>query len=201
MNKIILASSSIYRKILLEKTGLAFSIKKPLYDEENVKQQALAQKKSPIEIAEILSKGKAAAVYDQLPPRSDVLVIAGDQLVHFKNEIVGKSGDFENAKIQLKKMINETHLLITAVTLQGENFIRHFNHVTTLKMKNLNDQEIEAYINLDQPYDCAGSYKIENSGLILFEKIECSDFTAIQGLPLIWTTNQLKELGYEFFKK
>jgi septum formation protein len=68
-------------------------------------------------------------------------------------------------------------------------------------MKNLSLSEIDRYLKLDQPYDCAGSCKIEKHGLTLFESIIETDFSAIEGLPLIWITNTLKGLGYEFFKK
>ena len=68
-------------------------------------------------------------------------------------------------------------------------------------MKNLTETEIRAYVELDNPIDCAGSIKIESYGISLFEKVESSDFSAIQGLPLIWISNTIKGLGYELFKK
>jgi septum formation protein len=200
MNQLILASTSIYRKQLLEKIGLAFKSIKPEFDEEPAKNLALLQKKSPIEIAELLSKAKAQSLLPSLQSPEQI-IIAGDQLVSFNEKILGKSHNFEKAFEQLSDMNGKSHQLITAVTLRSQKFEKHFNHTTILKMKTLLPIEIENYLKLDEPYDCAGSYKIEKSGLILFEKIECSDFTAIQGLPLIWITNELKELGYEFFKK
>ena len=200
MNSIILASTSIYRRQLLEKLGVAFTIEKPDYDEEAAKIKARADFKSPVEVAETLSRGKATSLI-QNKVGENVLVIAGDQLVDFNNEIIGKSKNLETAFQQLKKMNGETHELITAVTLMTSTETRHLNHVTRLKMKLLTDHEIQRYLLLDEPYDCAGSYKIEQSGIALFAQIESTDFTAIQGLPLLWVSQQLKELGYELFKK
>ncbi len=200
MSPIILASTSIYRKQLLQKLGLNFTCEKPEFDEDAAKIRALEELKNPTEMAETLSRGKAAAVL-QHKVGEHVVVIAGDQLIDFNGEIIGKSKDVDTAFQQLKKMNNQTHELITAVTVSTSTETRHLNHVTHLTMKNLNDHEILNYLKLDQPFDCAGSYKIEESGIALFSKIDCSDFTAIQGLPLLWVSHQLKELGYELFKK
>lgn len=171
---------------------------KPSFDEDRAKEEALRSQNNPTQIAEILSKGKANSAHSVDPA---ALIIAGDQLVHFQGEIIGKSKNFETAFQQLKKMNDKTHELITAVTLINDQDIRHINHITQLKMKRLEDDEIKNYVDLDRPFDCAGSYKIEEHGIALFERIECSDFTAIQGLPMIWLSNQLKELGYELFKR
>lgn len=198
--KIILASTSIYRKQLLEKTGLIFTIEKPSYDEEKAKLTAQTENRTALQIAEILSKGKAKSLWNKADNQNNLLIIAGDQLVHFKGQILGKSKNFETAFAQLQRLNNQTHELITALTLVCSEKVLHLNHITTLKMKNLTVSEIENYLKRDQPYDCAGSYKIEESGITLFEKIDCSDFTAVQGIPMIWMTNQLKELGYEFFQ-
>ena len=113
---------------------------------------------------------------------------------------MGKPHTFEKARKQLQQLQGQTHQLITAVTLLSEDFERHLNHITYLTMRNLSDLEIDNYLKKDEPYDCAGSYKIEKHGIILFSEIKTDDFSAIQGLPLIWISNQLKELGYEFFQ-
>ncbi len=199
MKELILASTSIYRAQLIEKLGISFKAIKPNFDEDTAKKEALQKKLKPIEVAEALSRGKALSLLSMLD--FSTVIIAGDQLVHFEGEIIGKSHNFENAFNQLQKMRGKTHELITAITLISKHETRHFNHVTLLKMKNLSDIEIKEYLQIDQPYDCAGSYKIEKLGLTLFSDIQCSDFSAIQGVPLIWLSNQLKEMGYEFFKK
>lgn len=195
---IILASSSKYRSQLLSKTGLSFTSLKPILDEDFLKNKLLQNNKSPLEIAEILSRSKGQSILN-LHPKA--LVISGDQLVDFNQEIIGKPHTQENAIIQLKKMNGQNHQLITATTLFFDSKIYHNNHITKLKMKKLTDYEIESYVALDNPVDCAGSIKIESHGLCLFENIECTDFSAIEGLPLIWITNTLKGLGYELFKK
>ncbi len=196
MKQIILASTSKYRAELLKKMGLSFRCEKPLFDEESAKKEWVVKQASALSIAEALSKGKAYSVPDQL----NCTVIAGDQLVHLDNKIMGKSHNFERAFTQLQSLRGREHQLITAVTILSAGQEWHLNHLTQLKMRNLSDAEIRNYLEKDQPFDCAGSYKIENHGIILFEEIKTDDFTAIQGLPLIWISKILTELGYEFFK-
>ena len=196
MKPIILASTSKYRAQLLKKTGLLFRCEKPLFDEEVAKKELLNHQAPALEIAEKLSKGKAHSISEKLT----CTVIAGDQLVHLENKIMGKSHNFEKAFRQLQTLRGREHQLITAVTILSAGQEWHLNHLTHLKMRNLSDTEIKNYLEKDQPYDCAGSYKIENHGIILFEEIKTDDFTAIQGLPLIWISKILTELGYEFFK-
>jgi septum formation protein len=194
--KLILASTSIYRQLLVQKMGLTFEFAQPKIDEEKLKEQLLIMKKSAIEIAESLSKAKTHSVF-----KIGTIVVGGDQLVSLKNEIIGKPETKTMAIEQLKKMNGQQHELITAVTIMTDQKILHINHITRLQMKKLTTTEIENYIELDLPLDCSGSYKIEQHGICLFSKIETDDFTAIQGLPMIWLSTQLKGLGYELFKK
>ncbi|MBC7421312.1 MAG: septum formation protein Maf [Bdellovibrio sp.] len=196
MKKIVLASTSIYRKILLEKMGLEFSTEKPTFDEDAAKIQLLKNNKSPLEIAEALSKGKAQSIVAE-----GKLIIAGDQIVNLNGQMIGKAGSQDKAHQQLQQMNGQRHELITAVTLRTSEKIIHLNHITQLFMKNLSDNELKNYLKKDAPFDSAGSYKIEESGLLLFDKIETDDFSAIQGLPLIWISQQLKGMGYELFKR
>lgn len=196
---LFLASTSKYRKSLLEKTGWSFNCLSPAMDEEALKDNLVLAGKTPLEIAEALSRAKAQSVWNQVDSSQDI-VISGDQLVNFENEILGKPGHEENAFLQLKKLSGQTHELITAVTIQSTSGIMHFNHLTRLTMKSLTDAEIVNYLQKDRPYDCAGSYKIEEHGVCLFESIDCDDFSAIQGLPLIWITNELRKKNYELFK-
>lgn len=195
MSPIVLASSSIYRADLLRKMGILFQIVKPHYDEEAAKLQLLQQNTTPLQVAETLSKGKAHSV-----DFKNSIIIASDQLIQFENKILGKPKHFENAFLQLQQMQGHTHELITAVTILTPTQEWHLNHTTSLKMKCLTDDEIKNYLKKDEPFDCAGSYKIEKHGIILFDEIKTDDFSAIQGLPLIWISKKLKELGYEFFK-
>ncbi len=192
---LILASTSKYRAELIQKMHIPFHCQKPSVDEDFLKNRCLQENKTAVEIAEYLSKEKTKSVF-----KKNTVVVGGDQLVSFKNKILGKPQNFENAFLQLKKLKSSTHKLITAVTVQTDENIFHLNHITTLKMKNLTDNEIKNYLNIDLPFDCAGSYKIEKAGLCLFEKIDCDDFSAIQGLPMIWLSTCLKGCGYELYK-
>ncbi|AGH95201.1 Maf family protein [Pseudobdellovibrio exovorus] len=202
---IILASSSIYRQELLGKTGLTFTCHPPHVDEESLTQTLLSQGASPLFVAEGLSKAKAQKVFSQIPSlpmtSSESLIIAGDQLLDFQGKILNKPMTHEVALQQLSLLNGKEHNLITAITLMAAHQVWHLNHVTRLKMKQLSADELQNYLLSDLPYDCAGSYRIEKQGIILFERIDCDDFSAIQGIPMIWLSNRLKEIGYEFFKR
>jgi septum formation protein len=187
MLPIILASTSIYRKELFSRIGLDFQAQKPLFDEESAKLNPLA----PSQMAEFLACEKARSL-----AHSQNCVIGGDQLVHFKGEILGKSGDRQRAIQQLKKMQGQNHELITSVCIVYAGDLEFFTNITRLFMRSLTNSEIENYVDFEKPFDCAGSYKIESRGITLFEKIECTDFTAIQGLPLIELTTRLRKRGY-----
>lgn len=195
--KLILASTSVYRKELFTKLGLAFSCVEPEVDEENLKSELLRLTYSPEKIAEALSFEKGNSVFKN--QMGDCLVISGDQLIAFENQIVGKPLSFEKAVEQLTLLNGKTHQLITAITLIAPQLTVKFNHISLMKMKNLSRQELINYAKFDNPVDCSGSYKIEKYGITLFEAIECDDFTAIQGLPMLWLSNYLKGMNYEFF--
>lgn len=186
MKSLVLASTSPYRRELLEKLGLPFTFKKPLIDEEKEKDPRW----SPLETAEKLATLKAKSLANL-----GSIVIGGDQLVALDNAILGKPHNFENAVKQLLQMQGRTHELITSVCLFDDLKPSLFTNITRLHMKSLSKAQIETYVQWDQPFDCAGSYKIEKKGITLFEKIETSDFTAIQGLPLIELSEKLKQLG------
>lgn len=198
MRQIILASTSPYRTALLKKTHISFQNEKPAIDEDQLKQKLISEKKTPLEIAENLSLAKGQSIHSKHP---EDIIISGDQLIDFQGQIIGKPHTIENAINQLTLMNNQKFRLITATTiLYKEQVFRDLN-ITQFHMRNLTKNEIQEYIKIDNPLDCAGSCKIEDHGITLFSQIECSDFTAIQGLPVIWTTSKLKELGYELFKK
>jgi septum formation protein len=187
MKKIVLASTSIYRKQQLATLGLAFEALKPLFDEEKEKTTVLP----PIELAQKLAylKAKSLAKVGQI-------TIGGDQLVSFQGTILGKAGSKELAVQQLLAMQGNTHELITALTIFDgvENFHNILN-TTKLKMKSLTQAQIEKYVELDNPIDCAGSYKIEKHGIQLMAAIETTDFTAIQGIPLLELSEVLSKLN------
>lgn len=195
--KLVLASASPHRKELVAKLGLKFICVKPSIDEESLKNELQLQNLSPVLVAETLSYEKGYSVYKK---QTDSLIISGDQLVCFKNQILGKPQTYENAVRQLELLNNNTHQLITSITVFNAGQVVKYNHFSNLKMKNLNQNEIKNYVHMDNPLDCSGSYKIEQCGITLFESIDCDDFTAIQGIPMLWLSNYLKGAGYEFFK-
>lgn len=186
MKKIVLASQSPYRKQLLQRLGVDFTTTHPLVDEDEVKENI----SNPVELVQELSKLKARSVSKLF---HDHLIIGSDQLVSFESKILGKPLTKENAFEQLRAMSGKTHSLLTSVTLINEKDEYTFLNETKLTMKHLSDSFIQEYIEKDRPLDCAGSYKIERAGISLFDSIDCADFTAITGLPLIELSKYLQE--------
>ncbi len=192
---IILASTSKYRAQLLQQLAIPFSQIAPQIDEEKLKVKLDHQFiNNPKQIALELAQAKATSISS---PES--LIIGGDQLVLFENQILGKPGNYPNAFRQVQKMQNKSHQLITALAIHYQNKIHFICDTTTLKMRPLSDTQIEKYLLIDEPYDCAGSYKLEEHGIALFEKIDSQDFTAIQGIPLIALANLLQNLNIPVF--
>lgn len=187
MKKMVLASTSPYRKAQLQSLGIPFQALKPLIDEEKEKDLTL----TPQDLALKLSflKSQSLATENQI-------TIGGDQLVSLEGQILGKPGTLEKACEQLSIMQNKTHELITALTIfDGKTSYKQILNITKISLKKLTPEQIRKYIALDTPTDCAGSYKIEEHGIQIIEKIETTDFTAIQGLPLIELSHHLASLG------
>lgn len=197
--KIVLASTSPYRFAQLKKTGVLFSAVKPSIDEDTVKKQILNSGASAKELASELSLKKGESIWNASGDKS-ILVISGDQVAECEGEILGKPGNFENAVKQIQFLQSRTHRLFTALSVFGPKGIANCVSVTELTMRSLKAEEIQRYLKCDQPYDCAGSYKIEENGIALFSSIVSDDFTAIQGLPMQWLCNKLKEYNCEFFQ-
>ncbi len=180
MKKIVLASTSKYRREQLGTLGIPFESIKPVFDEDTVKHQIIADLKHPHTIAQRLSYEKGASI-----AQPDTITISGDQLVTFDGDILGKPGTVQNAIDQLMRMQGKAHELVTACTVfDGLTPIEILN-ITKITLKSLTVAQVTAYVNLDQPLDCAGSYKIEKHGIQLMESLKTDDFTAIQGLPLL----------------
>jgi septum formation protein len=184
---LVLASTSPYRRELLTRLGLPFEARAPLCDED-VFQQRISD---PMTLAQTLAFEKAKSLASEKH-----IVIGGDQLVALGSTILGKPKSFAKACEQLQLMSGKTHDLITAVCVFAQGKPHPLLNITRLTMRQLSRQQIENYVQSDQPLDAAGSYKIEKSGLTLFEKIECEDFSAIQGLPLIALTTLLSQWGF-----
>ncbi len=193
-NKLILASTSPYRQALLSRLGIPFEVKKPLCDEEDLK-KSFHGKIS--DLAEFLSCEKAKSV----PKAPEDIIIGSDQLLLFKNEVLGKSHHYSKAFETLEKLQGQTHQLITSVCVLRSHSPIVFTNTTELTMKPLSNYQIESYLKKDEPYDCAGSYKIEKSGIALFSEIKTDDFTAIEGLPLLQLSKTLSQLNLEVFSQ
>ena len=192
MRRILLASTSPYRKALLESLGVPFQTARPRIDEDEAK-QAFTR---PLEMAQGLARLKAESLKGP-----DLVVIGGDQLVRLGDEILGKPHTKERALQQLLKMQGRTHEIITAVCVCTPERNIEFVDITRMSMKPLPEDELLKYIREDQPLDCAGSYKIEKSGRRLFSEIQSEDFSAIEGLPLRKLAEVLQTLGYDISKK
>jgi septum formation protein len=188
--ELVLASTSVYRRALLERLGVPFRWRAPRCDEESLK----SRETDPRGLAETLALAKAKSLVEA---EVNATIIGSDQVVSFQGEIFGKPGSADRAVEQLAAMAGQTHELITAmVVIHHDQVFRHTD-VTSLRMRPLSRAAIERYIAADQPLDCAGAYKLESRGVALFEQIDSADHSAITGLPLLALVRILCELGYE----
>jgi len=118
-----------------------------------------------------------------------------DPVCAFGDRIFGKPGDAAGAVAQLQALQGQEHRLITAVAVAHRGQFERFTDVATLRMRELASDEIQRYVAAEQPFDCAGSYRIESLGIVLFEQIHCHDHTAIVGLPLLQLCAVLRRFG------
>ena len=189
MPKLVLASTSKYRKLLLDRLGLSYTTASPRVDEEAVTAP------TPDEVVLALAKAKAASVAGAHP---ECYVLGSDQLVDLDGERLGKPGTLEKAEEQLRRLAGKSHRLVTAVALLHPNgTIETAVDVHVMTLREMTEAEIKRYVARERPIDCAGSYKVESLGISLCEKIEGADFTAIIGLPLIAVCGLLRRAGFE----
>lgn len=186
---LILASGSPYRKALLERLGIVFRVERPEFDETAFDAGGL----SPRVLAESLAIGKARSVQEREPR---AVVIGCDQLVSLDGRVLGKPGTAKRAVAQLSAMSGRVHELITAMVVVGPGGQFAHTDISRLRMRNLDQSQIERYVVSDEPLDCAGSYKLERRGVVLFDRIESDDATAITGLPLLALIRILGRFGY-----
>ena len=194
MTRIILASGSKYRKELLERLGIDFECISPNIDEDKLKDTI----KDPVELSKELSRLKAQEIFKD---NQDALVIGSDQVCFYQGKILGKSGSIEKSYQTLSTLSGNEHILATAYTIMYEDQVLTNVNTTKLKMKKFDGEFIKKYLSLDNPIDCAGSYKLELYGIALFSKIETTDHTAIIGLPLIELSLDLEKLGISLLSK
>ena len=186
---LILASTSPYRRALLERLGVPFRSVAPGVDEDAIKGLGL----TPLEVAERLARAKAEARAGDWPGAT---LIGSDQVVAFEGRTLGKPGSLAAAIGQLEAMAGQSHELITAMAVRHRGRVVTHTDVTTLWMRPLGREEIARVVAADRPIDCAGGYKLEGRGIALFERIESADQTAIVGLPLIALATILRGFGY-----
>jgi len=186
--RIVLASGSSYRRELLGRLGLPFECAAAEIDE------AALSGESPAETALRLSVSKARAVAVRF---ADALVIGSDQVASCDGVRLDKPGNRDNAIRQLRQMSGRTALFDTAVSvLDGERGAPRSRLVPCrVTFRALTHSQIDAYLEREQPYDCAGSAKAEGLGIALIARIETEDPTALIGLPLIALTELLAEAG------
>lgn len=188
MPTLILASTSPFRRAILEKLGLEFDIASPETDETPLANE------TPQQLVERLAIAKAKAVADQQP---EGLVIGSDQVAVINGVIIGKPGDHATATKQLKAASGKritfyTGLaLINAATGNMQSEVVPFHVI----FRQLSDSQIENYLRKEQPYNCAGSFKSEALGICLFEKLEGDDPNTLMGLPLIHLVRMLEKEG------
>ena len=189
MPKLVLASTSKYRKLLLDRLGLSYTTVSPRVDEE-----ALTAPTTE-ELALALAKAKAESVAAAHP---DCFVLGSDQLVDLAGERLGKPHSLEKAEEQLRRLSGKAHRLVTAVALLHPNgTLETAVDVHVMTLREMTEAEIKRYVARERPIDCAGSYKVESLGISLCEKIEGADFTAIVGMPLIAVCTLLRRAGFE----
>jgi septum formation protein len=197
--RLILASSSAYRRELLSRLGLPFETMSPDIDETPLPGEA------PEATALRLARGKAGAIAALHP---GALVIGSDQVATLDGEQIGKPGDHERALAQLRMMRGRRVTFHTALCLwdgrldagHAERAAQVENIQTFVAFRDLPDHELDAYLRIEQPYDCAGSAKNEGLGIAILERIDSTDPTALTGLPLIALTGMLRRAGVSFFQ-
>ncbi|QBE65348.1 Maf-like protein [Pseudoduganella lutea] len=192
-SSLILASSSAYRRELLGRLRLPFTVDVPAIDETPLAGE------SPSATALRLAREKARAVAAR---HSGSLVIGSDQVATLDDLQIGKPGTHAAALAQLQTMRGREVVFHTALCLwDGRTGTCQLEDIqTVVKFRDLPDAELDAYLRIEQPYDCAGSAKNEGLGIAILERIDSSDPTALTGLPLIALTGMLRAAGVPFFK-
>lgn len=184
--QLILASTSPYRRSLLERLRISFSTIDPGIDE------TLRPDESPMQRASRLAQGKCEAV-----SATDALVIGSDQVACLNDEVLRKPGSADNAIAQLMRCSDQKLVFWTAVSVRSTATGQHDQRLvpSEVQMRVLARREVEHYVAADNPLDCAGSFKWESLGITLFQRIKTEDPTALEGLPLIALCDLLRHHG------
>ena len=187
---LILASTSRYRRELLQRLRLPFDVQAPHVDETPLPGE------SPAVLAQRLALAKAHAVAALRP---EAIVIGSDQVADLDGQPIGKPGTHERAVVQLRQMRGRRVIFQTAVAVvrADTGFARVLLAPVAVTFRRLSDAEIEHYLRTEEPYDCAGSAKSETLGIALLDAIDSDDPTALIGLPLIRTCELLRAAGLD----
>jgi septum formation protein len=185
MSRIVLGSSSPFRKSLLEKLDLSFDCDSPDIDETPMKDE------HPGDMVARLAKEKANAIAERHPQS---IIIASDQCATLDGEIIGKPGDHDNAVAQLKKASGRTVTFYTSLCVfnAGTNQYEETVEPFYVYFRELTDDQITTYLEKEEPYNCAGSFKSEGLGIALFDRLEGNDPNTLIGLPLIQLVRMLE---------
>ena len=184
---LVLASTSRYRRELLERLGLPFSVEKPEVDE------AQNPGESPLANCRRLALEKASAVAARHP---DAIIIGSDQVLDLDGEALSKPGDFATAFAQLKRCQGRTIHCYTALCVLSPHREPLIDVVDTeISYRTLPDATLADYLEREKPFDAAGAVKVETAGITLLRSVKSDDPTAIIGLPLIRLTDFFRELG------
>ncbi|MDX5446335.1 MAG: Maf family nucleotide pyrophosphatase [Zoogloeaceae bacterium] len=188
--RLVLASTSAYRRMLLERLHVPFETARPEVDETALPGEP------PAATANRLALEKALAVAARF---DDALVIGSDQVAHIGDEVFGKPGTVERARAQLRRMSGETVIFHTALavvnTRSGERLSDSVP--TEVRFRHLSEAEIVRYVDKEMPLDCAGSAKSEGLGITLLDALSGDDPTALVGLPLIALSRMLRSQGLD----
>ena len=187
--KLILASTSPFRKAILDKLGVDFDTASPETDETELANE------TPQQLVERLSIAKAKAIADKV---SGALVIGSDQVSVINGEIIGKPHTHENAVKQLQNASGKTVTFYTGLCLYNSTTQKYQSEVVPFDVvfRQLNQQQIESYLRKEEPYNCAGSFKSEALGIVLFEKLIGEDPNTLMGLPLIRLVKMLEQENF-----
>jgi len=187
---LILASTSRYRRELLDRLRLPYEVHAPGVDETPLAGE------TPLALSQRLALAKAHAVAARFP---EAIVIGSDQVADLNGESLGKPGDHARATLQLRRMQGQTLVFQTAVAVvcAATSFSAHDVAPVRVTFRPLDDDAIERYLRAEEPYDCAGSAKSEGLGIALLETIHSDDPTALVGLPLIRTCRMLRAAGVD----
>ncbi|KXI28756.1 Maf family protein [Paraglaciecola hydrolytica] len=190
--KIILASTSVYRAALLHKLSVPFTCQAPHVDESAVDGESIHQQ------VKRLAELKAQAVALSL---TEGYVIGSDQLASYGNLILGKPGNYQNAFSQLSQLSGQSIVFYTGLCLinaangQQQSMVECFE----VEFKQLSNKQIQRYLELEQPFDCAGSFKCEGLGIALFKRLNGRDPNTLVGLPLIALTELFANWQIDLF--